>query len=116
MRDDYRLLDVITNYFPPEPEAPGSVIPMIFSVVLVVGFLIFCQSVFANHANLSNISGGGLLLIVGYLAVYCVIVAFWVEVNLVNTLWTLLGLIPIFIGLTHIGLPQEGCQVTGFKK
>merc|ERR1712226_1489582 len=78
VRDDYRLLDTITNYFPPEPEAKGGLIPLVFSGVLVFGFLMFVQSVFANHANLKNITGVGFIFIISYLAVYFVIVAFWI--------------------------------------
>lgn len=116
VRDDYRLYDHITNYFPPEPEAKGATIPLIFSGILVVGFLVFCSSVFSNHANLNNISVGGLVFIVNYLAIYVVIIAFWIEINLVNTLWILLGLAPITLGTMHMGLTKEGCEVSAFKK
>jgi hypothetical protein len=32
MRDDYKLLDKITNYFPPEEPEKGAIIPLIFAV------------------------------------------------------------------------------------
>ena len=116
VRDDYRLYDHITNYFPPEPEAKGAAIPLLFSGILVAGFLVWCSSVFSNSANLSNLSAGGLVFIVNYLLIYVVIIAFWIEINLVNTLWILLGLAPITLGTMHMGLTKEGCEVSGFKK
>lgn len=34
VRDDYKLLDIITNYFPPEETEKGSVIPLIFAAAI----------------------------------------------------------------------------------
>ena len=41
IRDDYRLYDKIVNYFPPEPPAKSSLIPLISSGVIVIMFLAF---------------------------------------------------------------------------
>jgi hypothetical protein len=41
VRDDFKLLDKITNYFPPEEEQKGALIPLIFSAIVVGLFLNF---------------------------------------------------------------------------
>jgi len=41
IRDDYKLLDKITNYFPPEEAEKGAIIPLVFTVVISALFLYF---------------------------------------------------------------------------
>jgi len=41
IRDDYKLLDQITNYFPPEEAEKGAIIPIVFSVAISALLLYF---------------------------------------------------------------------------
>ena len=116
VREDYKLYDIITNYFPPEPEAKGATIPLVFSGLLTFGLFVFIGSLYNNGANLSKLGGAGLLFLLNYLAIYGVIVAFWIEINLVNTLWILVGMTPVTLFTMHIGLREEDCEIQVEKK
>jgi len=41
VRDDFKLLDKITNYFPPEEEPKGALIPLVFSAIMIGYFFNF---------------------------------------------------------------------------
>jgi len=71
---------------------------------------------FSNHANWTNFSFWGFLFALNYLVILAIIVAFWVEVNLVNTLWILLAVSPITLFTMNKGLTPENCHVPGFSK
>lgn len=114
VRDDYKMYDTITNYFPPEPEPMAPVIPMAFSGLMVFALLMFISSMFSNGANVGKLSVGGLLFILNFLAIYGVIVAFWIEINLVNTLWILAAAALPTLFTMHIGLPD--CEVKKYKR
>lgn len=90
-RDDYKLLDKITNYFPPEEAEKGATIPLVFTGIIACLFLYFISQIYSNHSNLSNMSFWGLLFTINYFVILGIIVAFWIQVNLVNTLWILLA-------------------------
>ena len=77
-------------------------------------FVVYFLQLFANGANLSNISFWGFMFTVNYLAVLGVIVAFWIEINLVNTLWILLAISPVTVFTMNMGLDGENCHVSGF--
>ena len=97
MRDDYKLLDKITNYFPPEEAQKGSIIPIIFALAISGLAFYYVSQVYTHQGNLNNMSFWGSIFVANYLLILLVIVAFWVKVNLVNTLWILLALSPITI-------------------
>jgi len=48
IRDDFKLLDIITNYFPPEEEGKGPLIPMAFCGILGVLFFIYFGQLMSN--------------------------------------------------------------------
>lgn len=112
-RDDYKMYEKITNYFPPEPEPMSPVIPMAFSGLMVFALLTFISSLFSNGANVGKLSVGGILFILNFLAIYGVIVAFWVEINLVNTMWILAAAAIPTMFTMHIGIPD--CEVAKYK-
>ena len=114
VRDDYRLLETITNYFPPEEPAKGAAIPLAFCAALLCLLGFFLKQMASNHANLTNLSFWGLVFAVNYLGILAIIVAFWIEVNLVNTLWILLAVSPITLFTMNKGLTPENCHVPGF--
>ena len=116
VRDDYKLLDKITNYFPPEEPPKGAAIPLAFTVVIIGLFLYFVTQLYSNHANLSNMSFWGLVFALNYLAILAVIVAFWVKVNLVNTLWILLAAAPATLFTMNKGLTPDNCHISGFSR
>ena len=54
----------------------------------------------------------GALMVLNILAVLGVIVAFWVHVNLIDTLWTMLALTPVTLFLFQMGLGGKAdCNV-----
>ena len=114
VRSDFKLLDVITNYFPPEEESKGSVVPFAFCGILGLLFFNFFGSLFSNQANLKNMSFFGMLFVLNYLLILGVIVAFWIQVNLVNTLWILAALAPVTLFTMNKGLTPENCHVSDF--
>lgn len=58
----------------------------------------------------------GLLFTLNYMGIIAIIVAFWVKINLVNTLWILLAVAPVTLFTMNKGLTPENCHVSGFKK
>lgn len=115
-RDDYTLYPKILNYFPPEEEAKGSIIPLVFCGIIGFCFMVYFTSVFSNNANLKNLGFMGLLFVLNYFAIYAIILAFWIEVNLVNTLWILLAATPVTLFLMNAGIAPEDCAISGFSK
>lgn len=116
VRDDFKLLDKITNYFPPEEEPKGALIPLVFSAILGFLFLRFVGSLYGNGANLSLISFSGVVFAANYLLILAIIVAFWLKINLVNTLWILAALTPVTLFTMNKGLTPENCHISGFEK
>ena len=122
MREDYKMYEKIVNYFPPEPPAKGATIPVFFSCLLVAGLLVFISSIFNNKANLSGLTFFGLIFMLTYMAVYGVIVVFWIgkigdfQINLVNTLWIMVGLVPLTLVMMNLGVPEEKCEVPHYTK
>ena len=116
VRDDFKLLDNITNYFPPEEEQKGALIPMVFSAVVVGLFLHFVGNLYSNGANLSMLSFSGFIFSLNYLLILAIIVAFWIKINLVNTLWILLAVTPVTLFTMNKGLTPDNCHISGFEK
>lgn len=116
LRDDYQLLDKITNYFPEEQEEKAPFVPLVFSALIGSLLLFYVTKVYENQANLSNITFWGFLFTLNYLVVLFVIVAFWIQVNLINTLWILLALTPVTLLTMNYGLTPESCHVSNFQK
>lgn len=78
IREDYRLYDKITNYFPPEEPEKAALIPLVFSALLGLVFFYFFTSLFSNGANLSNLSFWGMIFLVNYFMILAILVAFWI--------------------------------------
>lgn len=116
IRDDYKLLDKITNYFPPEEAKKGAVIPIIFATAISGLLFYFVSQVYAQQANLSNMTFWGMIFAANYLLILLIIVAFWIKVNLVNTLWILLAVSPFTIFVMNKGLTPENCHISGFQR
>jgi|TARA_B110000285_G_C15108125_1_gene609271 hypothetical protein len=121
IREDYTMYPVITNYFPPEEPPRGAFIPLLFAGALVGLFSLFLiQSFFGSAMDkvslFGNLSAWGFLLVVNYLGIYAIIVAFWVKINLINTLWTILAIALPTLFLMNKGLTPDGCHVSGFSK
>jgi hypothetical protein len=111
MRDDHKLLDVITNYFPPEEAQKSPIVPFAVTAVLGLLFLNFFNNMYSAGANLSNMSFSGCLFTLNYLAIMAVIVAFWFKINLINTLWILVAMTPFTLYTMNIGLTASNCHI-----
>lgn len=116
MREDHKMYDKIVNYFPPEEPEKGAFIPLAFSGAIVFALLVYASQLYANSANFENLSFWGIMFILNYLAILGVIVAFWLKVNLVNTLWILLALAPVTLFMMNKGLTPDNCHISGFNK
>ena len=115
VREDYKLQENITNYFPPEEPKKDSLIPSLFTGFLLIQFLYFLKEVYVtNHSNFNNLSFWGAIFCLNYLSILGVIVAFWIKVNLVNTLWILLALAPVTLLTMNWGLTPKNCHVSQF--
>ena len=90
--------------------------PLAFSAVIGLLFVVYTGQLFATGANLSNLSVWGLIFALNTLGVLGVIIAFWIEVNLVNTLWILLGLSPVTLFVMNKGLTPANCHISEFNK
>lgn len=115
VRADYKLYDIITNYFPPEEPAKSPAVPIAFSVILLAAFGRYFLSLVSIKTNLTNITFWGLVFTVNYFLVLCIIMAFWIKINLVNTLWILVVVIPITIFTMNKGIDPKHCTVGGFE-
>jgi hypothetical protein len=115
-RDDFKLYDKITNYFPPEEKSKGALIPLGFTGVIVFMFFIFVSHIYGNSANFSNLSFWGLVFAANYIGIFVIIVAFWIKINLVNTLWILLAAAPVTLFTMNKGLTPENCHISGFHR
>lgn len=115
------MYEIITNYFPPEPEAQSPMIPLAFCGVLVLMFLWFFSQLFDNGSNLGNLSFFGLIFMINYAVILAILVAFWIgtvgpfKLNLVNTLWILAAATPFTLFTMNQGLTPENCHVSGFQ-
>jgi hypothetical protein len=114
VRQDYKLFENIVNYFPPSEAPKQPTIPLVFCGILVILVVTFIVSVTANSGNLNNLSFSGCLFVINYLLILGVIVAFWIKVNLVNTLWILVALAPVTLFTMNVGINAESCQVQEF--
>jgi hypothetical protein len=116
LREDYVLFPTITNYFPPEEPPKGAFIPLVFSGIIAVGFLAYFTSIFQTEANLQNLGFWSLLFILNYVGILAIIIAFWIKINLVNTLWILLAATPVTLFIMNKGISPESCAVQGFNR
>ena len=116
IRDDFKLYEKITNYFPPEEPSKGALIPLVFTSTIGLLFIMFVNHIYSNQANFANISFWGLVFAVNYIAILAIIVAFWVKINLVNTLWILLAAAPITLFTMNKGLTPENCHISTFYR
>ena len=84
---------------------------------LVIAFLRFFQSLFANKANLSNLNLWGVLFLGNLLLILFIFTAFFIEVKLIPTLWLLLFLSPVTFFLAQRALSSADCAITAdFKQ
>jgi len=68
-------------------------------------------------ANVKQMDFWGMLMIGNVAVILCVIVAFWVSVNLIDTLWTLLFLTPVTLFIFNKGLAgTANCEINSSSK
>lgn len=115
-REDFILFDKIINIFDPQPPAKSAIIPLALSAVMIGLFVVYFGGLYTNGSNLSSFSFWGVLFTLNYLAILAIIVAFWISINLINTLWTLLFLAPVTLFLMNMALTADNCHISGFFK
>lgn len=116
VRDDFKLLETITNYFPPEEAEKGAAIPLAFSAAIIGLLVYYVGHLYGNQANLSNLSFWGSVFTLNYILILVIIVAFWIKINLVNTLWILLAVSPVTLFTMNQGLTPANCHISGFQR
>ena len=115
-RSDFRIYDKIINIFEPEQPKKSPIIPLVASAGVIVIFFWFFGQLYTIGANLNSFSFWGLLFSLNYFAVLMVIVAFWIEINLVNTLWIMLALSPVTLFTMNQGLTADNCHISSYMK
>jgi hypothetical protein len=113
-RIDFMMYDKIINIFEAEKPAKSPVVPMAISALTVGLFFHFFVKLYSNGSNLSAFSFWGLIFSLNFLGILGMIVAFWIKINLVNTLWILLFLSPITLFTMNKGLTADNCHISGF--
>lgn len=76
----------------------------------------FFGSPMTGVVSFGNIGLWGFLFVLNYLGIYGIIVAFWIEIKLTNTLWTLLAISLPTLFFMNKGLTPEGCHISTFTK
>ena len=67
---------------------------------------------FGQNANIKRMDFWGMLMVLNVLLILGVITAFWVHVNLIDTLWTMLFLTPVTLYLFNKGLAgSASCDI-----
>lgn len=111
---DYQLKDQILNEFVEPPPPNTSVVPKIFSLVLIGVLIIFLTLGINSQVKQFSYLGSNLwtiLYVLNYLVIYFIIVKFWLNTRLDTTLWTLLAMVPsTFITLKY-GLSADKCSL-----
>lgn len=115
-RVDFKMYGKIVNIFDEEPAQKSPFIPTVFSGLIAVFFVQFFFGLYSNGANFSDMSFWGMLFSANFLVILGVIVAFWIKINLVITLWVLLALSPITLFMMNKGLTSDNCHISGFGK
>ena len=73
-------------------------------MAIVAAFLLYLKQQGGQRANIKMMDFWGMLLVLNVLAIMGVIMAFWISVNLIDTLWTLLFLTPVTLFIFNKGL------------
>jgi hypothetical protein len=115
-RADFKLYGKIVNIFDEEPAQKSALIPTIFAGLIGVFFVQFFFGLYSNGANFSDMSFWGMLFSINFLVILGVIVAFWIKINLVITLWVLLALTPVTLFMMNKALTSDNCHISGFGK
>ena len=113
MSENYFLKKEILAQFPTFIERQvNPVLTFIFVGLILVVFIHYLMIVKSTRANLKKLDFWGFLMIVNMMAIMGVIIAFWVEVNLITTLWILLFLAPFTLFIFSQGLAGSAdCEV-----
>jgi hypothetical protein len=81
VRSDYKLYETIINIFQPKNKSPGMAVPLLFSGILVVAFVAFFVFNLVKSPvplNLVHASSASAVFFISvYLAVFGVIIMFW---------------------------------------
>ena len=110
------IKNTIINIFDEVKPQKSPIIPVAFSGLTIGIFVYFFGKLYANGSNFSQYSFWGLIFTINYLMIILVIIAFWIKINLVNTLWILLALSPFTVFTMNMALNADNCHISGFLK
>jgi len=109
------LLPEIININEQEEPKKGILKPCVFSAVIICLLGSFISKTIST-SNLRLMNGWALALPATYFVVFSVIIAFWLSVNLVTTLWILFTLfLPVLFFIDRAITPQQ-CAVDNSKQ
>jgi hypothetical protein len=89
--------------------------PLVFTGVLAVGYLIFLKETFSQKVNVSNLSFLGVLFIACILVVYGIFTAFWVKIQLIPILWILLFISPVLLFVSNKALVDVDMSIPDYR-
>lgn len=113
MHENYFPKKEILSTFPPQDHREKNPILAFAGVAaIVVAFLVYMRAQMELSANTKRMDFWGSLLTVNILVLLGVIIAFWVSVNLIDTLWLLLTLAPFSLFIFSKGLEGSAdCEI-----
>jgi len=113
MHENYFPKKEILSQFPPQDHREKSPILAFAGVAaIVVAFMVYLRAQMELSANTKRMDFWGSLLTVNILVLLGVIVAFWISINLIDTLWLLLALAPFSLFIFSKGLEGSAdCEV-----
>ena len=89
---------------------------MAFTVAIIGAFGFYMMSQSSLKANIKQMDFWGMFMIGNIAIILSVITAFWISVNLIDTLWTLLFLTPVTLFIFNKGLAgSANCDISSAK-
>ena len=71
---------------------------------IAFAFIYYLTAQSSLAGNVSNVDFWGVAMLLNIAGILAVITAFWVSVNLIDTLWTLLALTPVTLFIFNKGM------------
>ena len=80
------------------------------SIAFALLYYLMAQS--SLSANISRVDFWGVAMLLNIAGILAVITAFWVSVNLIDTLWTMLALTPVTLFIFNKGMGgTANCEI-----
>lgn len=103
---------VIAQFPPPNQKEKNPLLPLAFILAIIGAFIFHMMQQAQQKANLKRIDFWGSLFILNLVAICGILTAFWLQVNLIDTLWALLFITPFTLFLFSQGLAgSASCDI-----